>query len=60
VIEVRLETRYVDTGEPAGAQDAAAVFVVRDGCVARFAPHAGLAKALLDAGLSEDDEIRWD
>jgi ketosteroid isomerase-like protein len=57
VIESRLQMRYVDGGELAGEDEGAALFVVRDGLVARFAPHARLADALREAGLGETDVV---
>lgn len=57
VVESHLEGRYLETGEPAGEQDAGAVFVVRKGRVVRFAPHPDLESAFRDSGLNEDDEV---
>jgi limonene-1,2-epoxide hydrolase len=57
VAEVRMEGRYVDTGELAGVEQAAALFVVQEGRVAHLERYRELAAALAAAGLSEDDEI---
>ena len=56
VVETHIESHVVETGEPAGEQTAAAAFDVRDGRVARFAPHPQLALALRDAGLDPVDD----
>jgi ketosteroid isomerase-like protein len=58
VVDAQLVTSYVDTGEPAGEQEGAAILVVRGGCVARYVPYPDLDTALSDARLSEDDEVR--
>jgi uncharacterized protein YbjT (DUF2867 family) len=57
VAELHLEGRFAETGEPAGVQDAAAVFEVRDGRVARLRPCPDLSTALRAAGLTERDVV---
>ena len=57
VAELHLESRFAETGEPAGVQDAAAVFEVRDGRVASIRPCPDLVTALRAAGLSERDVV---
>jgi ketosteroid isomerase-like protein len=58
MVDAQLVVSYVDTGEPVEEQEAAAILVVRDGCVARYVPYPDLDTALSDAGLGEDDEVR--
>jgi ketosteroid isomerase-like protein len=55
VVDAHLVATWVETGEPAGEQDAAAILVVRDGRIARYVPYPDLSTALSDAGLGEDD-----
>ncbi len=57
VAELHLESRQAETGEPAGVQDAAAVFEVRGGRVASLRPCSDLGVALRAAGLSESDLV---
>lgn len=57
VVDAQLIVTWVETGEPAGEQDGAAILVVRDGAVARYVPYPDLETALSDAGLSEADEV---
>lgn len=57
VIEVQIESSFVDTGAAAGEQVGAALFVVHDGAVTRFAPFPELAAALIAAGLDEDQHM---
>jgi hypothetical protein len=53
----RQELTYVGTGEPAGAEELAALYVARDGLLIRYAEFAGLASAFAASSVSEDDEI---
>lgn len=58
VIETHIASHVAETGEPAGEQVAAALFVVDDGHVTRFAPRPELAGALADAGLGLHDRLQ--
>lgn len=57
VVDAQLVATWVETGEPAGEQDGAAILVVSDGAVARYVPYPDLETALRDAGLSESDKV---
>jgi hypothetical protein len=52
VVEQRATWQGGDDGEPAGAQDAASVFAVQGGRVARVIRYGSLDEALQAAGLS--------
>lgn len=57
VVEQGAEWRSADTGEVAGSQTVASIFVVRDGLVASVLRYDDLADALRVAQLDESDEV---
>jgi hypothetical protein len=57
VVEQRAVWRSIETGDLAGQQDVASVFVVAGDRVARLARYGSLAEALQAAGLSDSDQL---